>query len=61
MNNELIALLAAADALVERWETVNQKYAKHTGDYINSLRLAVDKLRKSQEYKEATNEVGHDL
>ena len=36
-------LLAAGQALVERWDTPNWKDAKHTGESINKLRAAIAK------------------
>ncbi len=44
-------LRAAAQALIDRWDTPNWKDARHTGEYINALRaaLADDQLRDATE------------
>ena len=42
----LVDLLAASDALVERWHTPLRKYAKPTAEYIAALRVAADNARR---------------
>ena len=44
--NELRAITAAADAVIERWHTPLSKDAKPTAEYIAALRLAAESARK---------------
>lgn len=47
-QNDSALHLAAAQALVNRWDTMDWKDAKHTGDYINDLRAALQKLKETK-------------
>jgi hypothetical protein len=45
------ALVAAAQALVDRWDTPNWKNVPHTGEYINALRMALKDIRKAATHR----------
>ena len=47
-KGDITELLAAADALIRRWDYPNWSDAKHTGEYIARLRIAVEKVRETE-------------